>query len=119
MGLTLDGCTFISCGTAVRAPSTMDIVAKNTEIQDCQKGFDLFDPEVMRKLDIPGDVNPEDIRAVIAELKKHPNATDQEMTETVAKSKLGTVLGATERVTKVAASLIAIVKTGVSLWPDA
>lgn len=117
MGLTLENCTIINCGTAVSAPSTADIIAKGTVIQNCGKGFDLYDPSTLRRLDIPTDVEKEEIKSVIEELKKNPNATEQEMTATVANSKLGVFLGGAERVTKVAASLIAVVKAGVDLWP--
>ncbi|WP_433588243.1 hypothetical protein [Pseudomonas koreensis] len=110
--LILDECVF-DCGiAAVRAPSDMDILAKKTQFLGAGVGFDLFEPRIQEIVGLPDGVDKKLVQEVLVLLKQKPDASPEEMTEVVQKSRLGIWLGNTESITKVATGLIALIKAG-------
>ncbi len=116
MAIKFEDNIIIGCGTMIRAPSDTEIDAKRNIVRNVGKVLDLYEPAARQSLDIPAEATAEDLEAVVNELRKNPSATPEESAAVVAKSKIGQLIGESERLTKFIASAIVIAKSGVELY---
>lgn len=116
MVVRIEDNVFVDVTTAVRAPSDMEIEFRRNELRQIGQAFDFFEPANLKDLGLPADVDRSQVEEVVQTLQAQPDASNEEMTKTVAGSRLGVWLGNTDSVLKVATTLIALVKAGGNLF---
>lgn len=104
-----------SCGVGIRVPSEGNIEVLENQIRNCGIGIDVYDSDVWAQIGVPKEADPRQVTQVIDDLKKCPNASNEEKTQIVLGSGLAKWLTNAEVATKVATGLIALAKAGADL----
>ncbi|NWD34123.1 hypothetical protein HX793_30445 [Pseudomonas reactans] len=116
MPILVEGCYFSGGGIGISAPSDADLIVKSTQFLGLAKSIDIYDPKAVALFGLPADVPNEQLAALVAKLKERPDATDQEIAETVAGSGLSKWLGNADLLLKVTTGFVALVRTGFEIF---
>jgi hypothetical protein len=109
MGLKTDVVTFTDCAGGIRAPETLDVELKNTHFVRGGQAIHFYQPSVLEEIGLPSGTPRELLEELVAELRKHHEASQDQKLDIVKKSRLGGWLSGAASFTTVAKNIIDIV----------
>lgn len=116
MATIIKGNIIYNCGGGIRVPSEGDVEVLENNIRNTGIAIDIYDNKVWADIGVPKEADPRQVTQVIDQLKKSPNASNEEKSQIVMSSGLAKWLTNAELATKVIAGLIALAKAGSELF---
>ncbi|WP_155274243.1 hypothetical protein [Pseudomonas chlororaphis] len=115
MAILISGNKLSGGKTGILLPSDANVTITSNDLVNFDVGIHLFDPALFGYLGLPKDAPIEQVVDVVDAIKAKPNTSNEEAVSIVSASRLGKWLGNAETVTKVATSILELVKSGSDL----
>lgn len=109
MGLKTDGVTFTDCVGGISAPESLDVVLKNTHFVRGGQAIHFYQPAVLDEIGLPTGTPRELLEELVAELRKHREASPGQKVDIVKKSRLGDWLCGVASFSTIAKNIVDIV----------
>ena len=109
MGLNMTNCTFTDCAGGISAPESLPVELQNTHFVRGGQAIHFYQVAVLDEIGLPTGTPRELLEELVAELRKHREASQEQKIDIVKKSRLGGWLSGTASLTTIAKNIVDIV----------